>query len=562
MPHPLKLENYRIMIDSGAHTLYVQEFAGKRGNRGKVSSWGRANAKYEFAESEKFKKYLEAYIEFVHENKEFYDFHVTLDLIGEPKKSWDVTKYMESCGLNPMPVFHVGEDFKWLRKMMDEYDYIGIGGLGQDVSKEMWIPFGNECFKTICDDRGRPRVKTHGFAMATPDLMVRYPWHTADASTWTYMARCGTVLIPRPVWKGTKVAHYDYTITPYALPVTEGRLYASRHHEFHPPTIKRFFRQYFEQNGYSYEKAKESYHARDVLNLRWFLNMQRQLQVLYGERFDYAEGGTVLLAGTPSGASTNLNRFINLLHDMKEPSTCWLGSFYYAKHNENLLSVKKAQNKGKDLHKLQLKKRKVVKEKPATKTKKVEKPRAQIQSKRPPVRFQAKLTFNLDYVVSAQHYAGLSKAQMVEKELEDLKQNFLHQIESKKPEILLEIANGEKNRIAENAESSRAILDGARLHPDADSLSPQRRNGDSVQRLPGDKAEVRHRIELRHTRKDDDKDVGNDGNGGGGDQTAESKSKIYVREIEGKPSSSRRRIRLRDASGAEFNGLQHDSDPS
>ncbi|MFH1547658.1 MAG: hypothetical protein ABIC57_04170, partial [bacterium] len=130
------MDEIDLFMDSGAHSIFNKEFAGISHVKGEAS---RLGAHYEYFNSKTFKDYLNKYIEFLHTNKHLCDVYVNLDIIFNAEKSWETQKYMESCGLKPLPVFHFGEDIKWLKKYMDDYDYIGIGGLGQDVTKEKFI---------------------------------------------------------------------------------------------------------------------------------------------------------------------------------------------------------------------------------------------------------------------------------------------------------------------------------------------------------------------------------------------------------------------------------------
>jgi len=63
--NPVHLDNFRISLDSGAHTLYNFMFAGASGVKGTFS---RENASYEYMETQEFKDYLEGYIAFLHEH--------------------------------------------------------------------------------------------------------------------------------------------------------------------------------------------------------------------------------------------------------------------------------------------------------------------------------------------------------------------------------------------------------------------------------------------------------------------------------------------------------------
>ena len=103
-----------------------------------------------YFDTKKAKDFLERYIKYVHEHSnQLYDY-VNLDVIFNPERTWDHQKYMESYGCKPIPVFHFGEDLKWLKRYMDEYEYIGIGGLGQDVTKAKFIiHHGDPAFKLL-----------------------------------------------------------------------------------------------------------------------------------------------------------------------------------------------------------------------------------------------------------------------------------------------------------------------------------------------------------------------------------------------------------------------------
>ena len=100
---PIYLDEFKVALDSGAHTWYVQHFADHGGLRNAFNRYDNAN--YELLEGEEFKSYLESYIKFLLEHKDEYSFYVTLDIIGNPQKSWEITEYIESFGLTPMPVY-------------------------------------------------------------------------------------------------------------------------------------------------------------------------------------------------------------------------------------------------------------------------------------------------------------------------------------------------------------------------------------------------------------------------------------------------------------------------
>jgi len=199
---PSSKNKVSLFLDSGAHSLYVKLGMVKTLSGQKLSlmkglgSTGKDN--YAYAKTKEFRDYLDAYIKFVHENKDYLTTYVNLDVIGNADLTWENQKIMESHGLKPIPVYHFGENFKWLKMYVDKYDYVGIGGLGQGISKNDFIGMGDRVFSFICDTSNNlPRVKVHGFAMTSLDLMLRYPWYSVDSTSWVLTSRFGSVYVPR-----------------------------------------------------------------------------------------------------------------------------------------------------------------------------------------------------------------------------------------------------------------------------------------------------------------------------------------------------------------------------
>lgn len=322
-----------IALDSGAHSIYNMMFAGVAGVKGLAS---RLYSNYQYADSPKFKKYLENYIEFLHNNKDNFSFYVSLDIIFNPEKSWEVLKYLESNGLKPLPVFHFGEDFSWLKKYIDNYEYIGVGGLGQDITVMKYINFGDQVFKYIKGSDGRPVVKTHGFAINATLLLRRYQWYSVDASSWTAFARNGVICLPRPIWKKRKVIRYNYLTRPVPIPITE-RSETKLNHYLHQVDIsKQVINDYLQICKFTAEEARNQYYVRDMINLRLYKNMETSLKVYYKDLNGW-DGGNIYFAGQPSCSVTveNLNRIVDYFnHDIK-----FLPSFFYKRHVQDCIEV-------------------------------------------------------------------------------------------------------------------------------------------------------------------------------------------------------------------------------
>ena len=153
---------------------------------------------------------LAAYIKFVQEYKHLLWQYVCLDVIPgrlherrtpEQLEAGAMASYrnlqiMKDAGLRPIPVFHQQEDFKWLDKMLkDGEDYIGISPL-DDTDRRSQVKWMDQCFSVLTDSKGYPLVKTHGFGTTHPLLMFRYPWSSADSTTWVLTPAYGQIYVP------------------------------------------------------------------------------------------------------------------------------------------------------------------------------------------------------------------------------------------------------------------------------------------------------------------------------------------------------------------------------
>lgn len=153
------------------------------------------------------------YIDYIKRNKEYLTSYVNMDVIpGKPgftptteeveysaKQSYTNLQIMKDAGLNPIPVFHQGERFFWLEKLLDDKeDYIGISPaedmMGwRGISPHIWL---DKAFTYVTDKDGYSLVKTHGFGVTKHQLLIRYPWTTCDSTSWTMIPNYGKIVVP------------------------------------------------------------------------------------------------------------------------------------------------------------------------------------------------------------------------------------------------------------------------------------------------------------------------------------------------------------------------------
>jgi hypothetical protein len=197
----------RFFLDSGAHSIHVLEVLHK--NRHK-------NHKDRFAyyETDHFWKYVDDYCDFLLKHQRSIDFYANVDVIFSPELSWKVLKYMESRGLHPVPVLHHGTDVKWFVKHVENgYKYIGIGGVAIFGSYGSYRIWADRIFSYLCPAPTRlPVVRTHGFAVTSYELLLRYPWYSVDSASWAKAAGFGSVYVPHK-----RNGKFDFSVAPYAI---------------------------------------------------------------------------------------------------------------------------------------------------------------------------------------------------------------------------------------------------------------------------------------------------------------------------------------------------------
>ncbi|MFW6272194.1 MAG: hypothetical protein ACOC2U_00225, partial [bacterium] len=145
------------------------------------------------------------YIKFIKNHENVISVYANLDVIGiggkmPNKKTAQLTlknqKLMERAGLNPIPVYHYGEPFSYLKRYVNNYEYLAIGVAGNSGNK--LIPWLDKCFSDyICDKKGNPKIKVHGFAVIGFHLLFRYPWYSVDSTSWVITGRLGSIFIPK-----------------------------------------------------------------------------------------------------------------------------------------------------------------------------------------------------------------------------------------------------------------------------------------------------------------------------------------------------------------------------
>lgn len=136
---------------------------------------------------------MDAYAKYIQTYGNAIKTYVNLDVIGDAKASAVNQAILENeYGLSPLPVFHVGSDFKELEALMQKYDYVALGGLVPHSGKRKTLmPYFVRCFQ-MAQVHG---TRLHGLGVTSVGILRSFPWYSVDSSSWSASARYGHVKI-------------------------------------------------------------------------------------------------------------------------------------------------------------------------------------------------------------------------------------------------------------------------------------------------------------------------------------------------------------------------------
>lgn len=266
---------------------------------------------------------IDQYADFLHQNIELIDYYVNLDVIpGEfgrvpsqaevdasANASWENFLHLRGRGLESIPVFHQGEDFKWLETMLVAgCKYVGISPANDRTTKEkkLWL---DRVFAVIPKGPGGyPLVKTHAFGMTSTYLIFRYPWFSVDSSSWAITAGMGNILLP-----GRSLSK-----PPLAVKITRAES-KSQHSDKDYWSLtdaqKVAIDQHLAACGIRREHAEDRFHFRAAINAMFFVSVQQEVNRRRGEhgKHPVASPGRLItednLASHPEATSTSEFRF-------------------------------------------------------------------------------------------------------------------------------------------------------------------------------------------------------------------------------------------------------------
>lgn len=198
---------------------------------------------------------IQKYIKFIKDHEDIISVYANLDVIGNAKETWRNQRIMEKAGLNPIPVFHYGENIKWLKRYLNRgHEYIALGGLVGGTYQQLLQWLDPIWCNYLCYEDCLPKIKAHGFGLTSINLLLRYPWYSVDSSSWAAISRMGAVLIPK-----LKNNKWDFGDIPWQVGVTSRsplRQDKLKHYKNLSPILKRNVESYIKEKGYTIGKSE------------------------------------------------------------------------------------------------------------------------------------------------------------------------------------------------------------------------------------------------------------------------------------------------------------------
>ena len=190
------------------------------------------------------------------------------DKVTAPELSWKNYLYMVDRVKSPfklLPIFHQGEEFKWLQNILNYTDelgnhipYIGLSP-ANDSGVPMKIEFLRRCF-SIIKKSNNPNVRTHAFGMTSLDVLEKFPLTSADSTSWIMAAANGSIY------------------TPYSTLPISSKSNVPGHYRTLMGKEKKAVDDYIEAQGFTAEQAGEDYKVRMKININYLIKWMQDYE--------------------------------------------------------------------------------------------------------------------------------------------------------------------------------------------------------------------------------------------------------------------------------------------
>lgn len=133
--------------------------------------------------------YIDKYISFINKYDVQYYFELDIDVIvGYEEVKRIRAKIERETGKQSIPVWHKSRGVEEYKRLVNDYDYIAVGGFAIKHIKKTEYPIIKKMVQ-YAYDRG---VKVHGLGF-TPKDVTQYKFYSVDSTSWKSSRRFGSM---------------------------------------------------------------------------------------------------------------------------------------------------------------------------------------------------------------------------------------------------------------------------------------------------------------------------------------------------------------------------------
>lgn len=138
---------------------------------------------------------FKSYMDYINNNKDYIQYYMNLDDVIDPDISYWSYLVMKKKGFNPIPVYHYGEDEKYLKNYIKRNEkFIALGGTVPEKNKVKVAEWINYTINKY------PDILFHHLGSTSKKILDNCPrLYSCDASTWIMQAVMGQ---PEEIAKG------------------------------------------------------------------------------------------------------------------------------------------------------------------------------------------------------------------------------------------------------------------------------------------------------------------------------------------------------------------------
>ena len=135
------------------------------------------------------------YGEYIKRNLKYIDIYANLDDRDSERITEKNFNYLKWIWLKPLPVWSLYDwNFKRLRELLDEHDYIAIGSIVKTDGKKDTLQLKMKkmfqiAFSYWKNPDGSMKKKFHWFGITMVEFLIDFPWFSVDSTTRVWWAR-------------------------------------------------------------------------------------------------------------------------------------------------------------------------------------------------------------------------------------------------------------------------------------------------------------------------------------------------------------------------------------